>query len=51
MPNYFWRTTGSYYFPGMYTVALAILPALYALYRVWQERASVTAASISFGDE
>ena len=39
MPNHYWRTTGSYYFPGMYTVALAILPALYSLYRIWQARA------------
>jgi hypothetical protein len=46
MPNHYWRTTGSYYFPGMYTVAFAILPALYALYRVWQARPSATAASI-----
>jgi hypothetical protein len=36
MPNHYWRTTGSYYFPGMYTVAFAILPALYALYRIWK---------------
>lgn len=42
MPNHYWRTTGSYYFPGMYTAALAILPALYTLYRVWQARPSVT---------
>jgi hypothetical protein len=45
MPNHYWRTTGHYYFPGMYTVALAILPALYTLYRVWQARPSITAAA------
>lgn len=44
MPNHYWRTTGSYYFPGMYTVALAILPALYTLYRVWQARPSDSGA-------
>jgi hypothetical protein len=43
MPNHYWRTTGSYYFPGMYTVALAILPALYTLYRVWLARPSAAA--------
>ena len=47
MPNHYWRTTGSYYFPGMYTVALAILPALYTLYRVWQARPSATAAGVN----
>lgn len=35
MPNYYFRATGSYYFPGMYTVALTILPALYAMHRIW----------------
>jgi hypothetical protein len=44
MPNHYWRTTGSYYFPGMYTVALAILPALYALYRIWKAQSSVIAS-------
>ena len=38
MPNHYWRITGSYYFPGMYSVALAILPALYTLYCVWKAR-------------
>lgn len=38
MPNHYWRATGSYYFPGMYTVALTILPALYTIYRVWRAR-------------
>ena len=47
MPNYYWQTTGSYYFPGMYTVAFAILPALYTLYRVWQARPLNTSASVS----
>jgi len=40
MPNHYWLVVGSYYFPGMYTVALAILPAAYTLYRVWQARPS-----------
>lgn len=35
MPTYYWRVTGTYYFPGMYTVVLVIAPALYALYRMW----------------
>lgn len=50
MPNHYWRTTGSYYFPGMYTVALAICPALYALYRIWKARPFVIAASPKTSD-
>jgi len=42
MPNHYWRTTGSYYFPGMYTVVLPILPAIYALHRIWRARPFVT---------
>lgn len=38
MPNHYWRATGNYYFPGMFTVILAIIPALYALYRMWKAR-------------
>jgi hypothetical protein len=38
MPNHYWRTTGSYYFPGMYSVVLPILPAIHALYRIWRAR-------------
>lgn len=34
MPHHYWQITGSYYFPGMFTIALAILPAFYTLYRV-----------------
>lgn len=37
MPNYYYQTTGSYYFPGMYTVALTIVPALYAMHRIWTQ--------------
>jgi hypothetical protein len=47
MPNHYWRTTGSYYFPGMFTVALAILPAVYTLCRMWQERPPIASASVS----
>ena len=50
MPNHYWQTTGSYYFPGMYTVALTICPALYALYRIWKARVFVIAASAERSD-
>jgi hypothetical protein len=38
MQNYYWRTTGSYYFPGMYTAVLPISSAAYTLYRIWRAR-------------
>ena len=38
MPNYYYPVAGRYYFAGMYTVALPIVPALYAIYRLWQRR-------------
>jgi hypothetical protein len=47
MPNHYWRTTENYYFPGMFTVGLAILPAVYTLYRMWQERPPTASASVS----
>jgi hypothetical protein len=37
MPNYYCHVTGNYYFAGMYTVVLAIGPALYAMYRIWHQ--------------
>jgi hypothetical protein len=36
MPNYYFATTGEYYFPGMYTVVLPMAPAFYALLRLWK---------------
>lgn len=38
MPTYYYAVVGHYYFPGMYTVILPILPALFTLYRIWQSR-------------
>jgi hypothetical protein len=34
MPNYYYGTTGRYYFSGMYTAVLPMIPGLYAVYRV-----------------
>jgi len=34
MPNYYFKTTGTYYFPGMYTAILPMIPGIYAIYRV-----------------
>ncbi|MGH3427590.1 MAG: hypothetical protein ACRDQZ_08490 [Mycobacteriales bacterium] len=41
MPNHFVDVVGTYYFPGMFTVALPVLPAAYALYRIWTTRPSL----------
>jgi hypothetical protein len=32
MPNYYIRTTGAYYFAGMYTAVLPMIPGIYAIY-------------------
>jgi hypothetical protein len=34
MPNYYHLMTGSYYFPGMWTAVLPMLPGIYAIYRL-----------------
>ena len=34
MPNYFYKTTGKYYFAGMWTAALPMIPGVYSIYRL-----------------
>ncbi len=34
MPNYYFKVTGIYYFSGMYTAILPMIPGIYAIYRV-----------------
>ena len=34
MPNYFIGTTGRYYFSGMYTAVLPMIPGVFAIYRI-----------------
>lgn len=34
MPNYYFKTTGNYYFPGMYTAILPMIPGICAIYKV-----------------
>lgn len=36
MPSYYYFATKNYYFPGMFTVVLAIVPAGIAIYRMWK---------------
>lgn len=37
MPNYYFKTTGRYYFSGMYTAILPMIPGIYAIYRLIKE--------------
>jgi hypothetical protein len=37
MPNYYFRTTGHYYFSGMWTAVLPMIPGMYAIYRLVKE--------------
>ncbi len=37
MPNYYYKATGRYYFSGMWTAALPMLPGIYAIYRLVRE--------------
>lgn len=42
MPNYWLQTTGTYYFPGMYTAVLPMIPGIWAIVRtVRASRAAV----------
>ena len=34
MPNYWIGVTGQYYFPGLYTALLPMIPGIYAIYRL-----------------
>lgn len=37
MPNYYFKTTGNYYFAGMWTAILPMIPGIYAIYRLMKE--------------
>lgn len=34
MPNYYYKTTGNFYFPGMWTAILPMIPGIYAIFRL-----------------
>jgi hypothetical protein len=38
MPNYWIGATGRYYFPGLYTAVLPMIPGIYAIYRLGGRR-------------
>jgi hypothetical protein len=40
MPNYYIKATGHYYFSGMYTAILPMIPGVYAIYRLTRKEKS-----------
>lgn len=36
MPNYYYKTTGNYYFAGMWTAVLPMIPGIYAIYKLFK---------------
>lgn len=50
MPNYYHKTTGNYYFSGMWTAILPMIPGIYAIYRLTKE-ARKFKKSIGAGNE
>ncbi|QNF34218.1 hypothetical protein HUW51_16370 [Adhaeribacter swui] len=38
MPNYYYQTTGHYYFAGLYTAVLPMLPGVYAIFRLIKDK-------------
>jgi hypothetical protein len=45
MPNYWLGATGRYYFPGLYTAVLPMIPGIYAIYRLLARRSDDRTAS------
>jgi len=43
MPNYYYKTTGHYYFSGMWTAILPMIPGTYAVYRLLKEHRKLKA--------
>jgi hypothetical protein len=37
MPNYYYKTTGHFYFAGMWTAVLPMIPGIYSIYRLVRE--------------
>ena len=37
MPNYYYKTTGRFYFPCMWTAVLPMIPGIYAIYRILKD--------------
>jgi hypothetical protein len=46
MPNYYYKTTGHYYFAGMWTAILPMIPGIYAIYRLTKEHKAQSKKSL-----
>jgi hypothetical protein len=44
------KTTGTYYFPGMYTALLPMIPGIWAIVRAFQDRWSAGATRTNVED-
>ena len=49
MPNYWFKTTGKYYFAGMWTAVLPMVPGSYAIYRLLRDHLKESKAKPSNG--
>ena len=46
MPNYYFQTTGVYYFPGLYTAILPMIPGIWAIRRLLRASADRARGSV-----
>ena len=46
MPNYYFKTTGLYYFPGLYTAILPMIPGIWAIRRLLRASAERAGGSV-----
>src|SRR5215831_7058787 len=44
MPNYYYKTTGHYYFAGMWTAVLPMIPGIYAIYRLTKHHRQIVSS-------
>ena len=47
MPNYYFKTSGEFYFSGMLTAVLPMIPGLYAIYRLVKEHRKMKAIKVA----
>ena len=47
MPNYYYKTSGHFYFSGMWTAVLPMIPGIYAIYRLVKEHRKNKALKVS----
>jgi hypothetical protein len=50
MPNYWIGATGHYYFPGLYTAVLPMIPGIYAIVRLAGRRRRIMDGPVHAGE-